>query len=195
MNNMIKNENYGILDPLFDELFFGNKNKHEVMKTDIKDEGDYYLMKIDLPEVKKENIKLSLEDGYLIVSAKFDYNNEDKEKNNYIRRERHYGNCSRSYYLGEDVTEEDIKAKLQDGVLTLNVKKVVEKQISTVTVENVKGSLLYTKSNSYTPRNFRVYPYSQLNSTILPNYKSYYEKYKAVVTSRYPNLQFDEVSG
>ncbi len=81
-------------------------------------------MKIDLPEVKKENIKLSLEDGYLIVSAKFDYNNEDKEKNNYIRRERHYGNCSRSYYLGEDVTEEDIKAKLQDGVLTLNVKKV-----------------------------------------------------------------------
>lgn len=124
MNNMIKNENYGILDPLFDELFFGNKNKHEVMKTDIKDEGDHYLMKIDLPEVKKENIKLSLEDGYLIVSAKFDYNNEDKEKNNYIRRERHYGNCSRSYYLGEDVTEEDIKAKLQDGVLTLNVKKV-----------------------------------------------------------------------
>lgn len=124
MNNMIKNDNYEILDPLFDELFFGNKNKHEVMKTDIKDEGDHYLMKIDLPEVKKENIKLSLEDGYLIVSAKFDYNNEDKEKNNYIRRERHYGNCSRSYYLGEDVTEEDIKAKLQDGVLTLNVKKV-----------------------------------------------------------------------
>lgn len=124
MNNMIKNDNYGILNPLFDELFFGNKNKHEVMKTDIKDEGDHYLMKIDLPEVKKENIKLSLEDGYLIVSAKFDYNNEDKEKNNYIRRERHYGNCSRSYYLGEDVTEEDIKAKLQDGVLTLNVKKV-----------------------------------------------------------------------
>lgn len=124
MNNMIKNDNYGILDPLFDELFFGNKNKHEVMKTDIKDEGDHYLMKIDLPEVKKENVKLSLEDGYLIVSAKFDYNNEDKEKNNYIRRERHYGNCSRSYYLGEDVTEEDIKAKLQDGVLTLNVKKV-----------------------------------------------------------------------
>ena len=124
MNNMIKNDNYGILDPLFDELFFCNKNKHEVMKTDIKDEGDHYLMKIDLPEVKKENIKLSLEDGYLIVSAKFDYNNEDKEKNNYIRRERHYGNCSRSYYLGEDVTEEDIKAKLQDGVLTLNVKKV-----------------------------------------------------------------------
>ena len=124
MNNMIKNDNYGILDPLFDELFIGNKNKHEVMKTDIKDEGDHYLMKIDLPEVKKENIKLSLEDGYLIVSAKFDYNNEDKEKNNYIRRERHYGNCSRSYYLGEDVTEEDIKAKLQDGVLTLNVKKV-----------------------------------------------------------------------
>ena len=120
MNNMIKNDNYGILDPLFDELFFGNKNKHEVMKTDI----NHYLMKIDLPEVKKENIKLSLEDGYLIVSAKFDYNNEDKEKNNYIRRERHYGNCSRSYYLGEDVTEEDIKAKLQDGVLTLNVKKV-----------------------------------------------------------------------
>ena len=126
MNNMIKNDNYGILDPLFDELFFGNKNKHEVMKTDIKDEGDHYLMKIDLPEVKKENIKLSLEDGYLIVSAKFDYNNEDKEKNNYIRRERHYGSFSRSFYVGDGVKEEDVKAKLQDGVLSLTVKKDVE---------------------------------------------------------------------
>ena len=123
MNNMIKNENYGILDPLFDELFFGNKNKHEVMKTDIKDEGDHYLMKIDLPEVKKENIKLSLEDGYLIVSAKFDYNNEDKEKNNYIRRERHYGSFSRSFYVGDGVKEEDVKAKLQDGVLSLLYKE------------------------------------------------------------------------
>ena len=126
MNNMIKNDNYGILDPLFDELFFGNKNKHEVMKTDIKDEGDHYLMKIDLPEVKKENIKLSLEDGYLIVSTKFDYNNEDKEKNNYIRRERHYGSFSRSFYVGDGVKEEDVKAKLQDGVLSLTVKKDVE---------------------------------------------------------------------
>ena len=138
MNNMIKNDNYGILDPLFDELFFGNKNKHEVMKTDIKDEGDHYLMKIDLPEVKKENIKLSLEDGYLIVSTKFDYNNEDKEKNNYIRRERHYGNCSRSYYLGDDITEEDIKAKLQDGVLTLNVKKVDPKAKETKTFISIE---------------------------------------------------------
>ena len=124
MSNMIRKENYGIFDPLFDELFLNDRTKHEVMKTDIQDEGDHYLMKIDLPEIKKENIKLSLEDGYLTVSTKVDYQNEVKEKNNYIRRERHYGNCSRSYYLGEDVTEEDIKAKLQDGVLTLNVKKV-----------------------------------------------------------------------
>lgn len=124
MSNMIRKENYGIFDPLFDELFLNDRTKHEVMKTDIQDEGDHYLMKIDLPEIKKENIKLSLEDGYLTVSTKVDYQNEVKEKNNYIRRERHYGNYSRSYYLGEDVTEEDIKAKLQDGVLTLNVKKV-----------------------------------------------------------------------
>ena len=124
MSNMIRKENYGIFDPLFDELFLNDRTKHEVMKTDIQDEGDHYLMKIDLPEIKKENIKLSLEDGYLTVSTKVDYQNEVKEKNSYIRRERHYGNYSRSYYLGEDVTEEDIKAKLQDGVLTLNVKKV-----------------------------------------------------------------------
>lgn len=99
------------------------------------------------------------------------------------------------YSLGNFISDQVGIERLTGLMVTLNVKKVVEKQISTVTVENVKGSLLYTKSNSYTPRNFRVYPYSQLNSTILPNYKSYYEKYKAVVTSRYPNLQFDEVSG
>ena len=99
------------------------------------------------------------------------------------------------YSLGDFISDQVGIERLTGLMVTLNVKKVVEKQISTVTVENVKGSLLYTKSNSYTPRNFRVYPYSQLNSTILPNYKSYYEKYKAVVTSRYPNLQFDEVSG
>ena len=105
------------------------------------------------------------------------------------------GNTIVMYSLGNFISDQVGIERLTGLMVTLNVKKVVEKQISTVTVENVKGSLLYTKSNSYTPRNFRVYPYSQLNSTILPNYKSYYEKYKAVVTSRYPNLQFDEVSG
>ena len=127
MSNMIKrNNSYGLFDPFFDEFFANerNSNHNEVMKTDIKDEGDHYLLKVDVPEIKKEDIKLSLDEGYLTISASMNNESEEKGKNNYIRRERHYGNCSRSYYLGEDVTEEDIKAKLQDGVLTLNVKKV-----------------------------------------------------------------------
>lgn len=99
------------------------------------------------------------------------------------------------YSLGNFISDQVGIERLTGLMVTLNVKKVVENKISTVSVENVKASLLYTKSNSYMPRNFKVYPYSQLNSTLLPNYKSYYEKYKNIVTSKYTDLQFDEVSG
>lgn len=97
------------------------------------------------------------------------------------------------YSLGNFISDQVGIERLTGLMVSLNIKKVVEKQISTITVENVKGSLLYTKANSGMPRNFRVYPYSQLNSTILPNYKNYYEKYKNIVISKMPELQFDTV--
>lgn len=96
-------------------------------ETDIKDEGDHYQLAIDLPSIKKEDIKLALDDGYLTVSASF--NREDKENNGkYLHRERHYGNYSRSFYVGDQVKEEDIKAKLDEGVLRLSIRKTEEKE-------------------------------------------------------------------
>lgn len=112
------------VDPFFEDFFTDRKSSmNQIMKTDIKDKGDSYELKIELPEVSKENIHLSLENGYLTVEAETHTENDDKENGKYIHKERYYGNFSRSYYVGENVSQEDIKAKLDSGVLTLNVKK------------------------------------------------------------------------
>ena len=73
---------------------------------------------------KKEDIKLSLDDGYLTIAASFNETEEEKNKGKIIHRERHFGNFSRSFYVGEELEEKDIKAKLENGVLTLDVAKV-----------------------------------------------------------------------
>lgn len=122
---------YSLIDPFFENFFNHRQERNsyfnEVMKTDIKDEGDHYQLAIDLPSIKKEDIKLALDDGYLTVSASF--NREDKENNGkYLHRERHYGNYSRSFYVGDQVKEEDIKAKLDEGVLRLSIRKAEEKE-------------------------------------------------------------------
>ena len=81
-------------------------------------------MDMDLPGFKKEDVKIELENGYLTISANKDHEVDDKDnKDNYIRQERYYGSCSRSFYVGEDVTHEDIKARFESGVLHLNIPK------------------------------------------------------------------------
>ncbi len=95
-----------------------------IMKTDVKEHEDGFEIDIDLPGYPKENVNAELKDGYLTVSAETqsDTGNKD-EKGNYIRRERYFGSCKRSFYVGEDITEEDIKAKFENGVLKINVPK------------------------------------------------------------------------
>ena len=83
-------------------------------------------MHIYLPAIKKENIKVSLADGYLTVSVNYSENNEEKKDGKYLRRERQYGSYSRTYYVGDQIKEDGIHAKLEDGVLTLNLVKPVE---------------------------------------------------------------------
>ena len=95
-----------------------------IMRTDIKETENGYELDIDLPGCKKENVTAELKEGYLTISAETNKIDEQKDENGrYIRRERYYGNCSRSFYVGEEVTQEDIKAKFEDGILKVSVPK------------------------------------------------------------------------
>ena len=117
---------------LFDEMFrdpFFEGSESKVMKTDIKEKKDKYLIDIDLPGYDKEDIKMEISDGYLTVHASVNKEVDDeKEKGKYVRKERYVGECSRSFYVGENVKEEEIKAKFKNGTLTIEVPKKDEKK-------------------------------------------------------------------
>ena len=117
----------------FDRFTFsdlGNFQSSGMMKTDVRESERNYELTIDVPVVNKENINAELKDGYLTVSAISGYSNEDKDSDGrYIRRERHYGSCSRSFYVGNAVTENEIKANFANGVLKLTVPKKENKQL------------------------------------------------------------------
>lgn len=93
------------------------------------------------------------------------------------------------YSLGNFISDQEGTERLTGLMMDLTIKKVVDTSDNvTVSIENPRAELIYTKSYYGRKRNFKVYPYSQLNNTLLPNYMSYYEKYKAIVSSRYPEL-------
>lgn len=99
-------------------------NNQNIMHTDVKDMGNSYEISMNLPGFKKEDVKAELKDGYLTINATTNTSNDIKEDNGkYIRRERYSGSCSRSFYVGEQVTHEDIKAKFEDGVLKIDIPK------------------------------------------------------------------------
>lgn len=105
------------------------------ISSDIKELADGYQIEMELPGFFKEEVKAQLKDGYLTITA--EHNAENKEENNeegqkkeavkYIRRERYYGKCQRSFFVGKNVTEEDINAKFENGILTMYVPKEVKK--------------------------------------------------------------------
>ncbi len=117
---------------LFDEMFrdpFFDGTESKVMKTDIKEKKDKYLIDIDLPGYEKEDIKMEISDGYLTVHASVNKELDDeKEKGKYVRKERYVGECSRSFYVGDNVTEDEIKAKFKNGTLTIEVPKKDDKK-------------------------------------------------------------------
>ena len=95
-----------------------------LMKSDVKDAGDHYELTMDLPGFSKDDVKLQLKDGVLNFEATTNKSNDEKDKDGkYLRRERFQGTCSRSFYVGKDVSEDDIKAKFDNGVLTICVPK------------------------------------------------------------------------
>lgn len=118
------------MDDAFERNFFGGRNplygKHSknLMKTDVKETETGYELDIDLPGFKKDEIRAHLEDGYLTVSAAKGVDKDEKDnEGRYIRRERYSGSMTRSFYVGNAVTEEDIKAKYEDGILSLSIPK------------------------------------------------------------------------
>ena len=119
---LMPRRDFDLFDNFFRDDDFFTKKQNNLMKTDVKEMKDKYEIKIDLPGYEKENINLSLNNGYLEISAKMN-KEENKEEEKYVRRERFVGECSRSFYVGDDITEEDINAEFKNGILKIDVPK------------------------------------------------------------------------
>ena len=119
-----KNE-FDLLGEMFEDPFFTD-HESKIMKTDIKEKKDEYLINIELPGYQKENIKMEIEDGYLTVHAEVNSDNEEKEEGKFVRRERYVGSCSRSFYVGTEVKSEEIKASFKNGMLKIEIPKKEE---------------------------------------------------------------------
>ena len=117
-----RRDSFDLFDGFFDDEFFPRK-ENSLMKTDIRELSDKYIVDVDLPGYEKENINLSFDNGYLNIQAKYSKNNEEKEEEKYIRRERFYGECSRSFYVGDKIKEEDIDAEFKNGILKIEIPK------------------------------------------------------------------------
>lgn len=122
-------KHYDVFDPFFDGFFrfpsFKNEFKEldKLMKTDVREEENGYTLEVEMPGIKKENVNLELNNGYLTIEAKQNSNNDEKDKKgNYIRRERYFGSSARSFYVG-DIKEEDIEASLDSGILKIYIPK------------------------------------------------------------------------
>ena len=117
-----------------------NKTTKNLMKTDIREHDAGYELDIDLPGFKKDEIKAELENGYLTISATKGANNDEQDKKGkYIRRERYAGTMQRSFYVGDDVTQEDIKAKFENGILRLSIPKKDAKAVETKKTIAIEG--------------------------------------------------------
>lgn len=131
---LIPRRNYGLnlLDGLFDDPFFSGSNEKQapekkmpVMRTDIREEGGFYILEIELPGYSKEGIQAELKDGYLTVTAKAA--DVSQGQGSYLHRERYTGGCQRTFYVGDELRQEDIRASFANGLLCLTVPKELPK--------------------------------------------------------------------
>ena len=115
--------------PDIDKALYGKHAKNE-MKTDVRETEDGYEVDIDLPGFKKDEVTAQLDNGYLTIQASKGLDKEQKDKKGkYIRKERYAGSMSRSFYVGDAITEEDVHAKYEDGILKLSVPKKEAKAV------------------------------------------------------------------
>lgn len=125
-------------DPFFERSF--DNSTSQIMKTDIHEKDGNYLVEMELPGYKKEDIKADLKEGYLTITATHEENHEENDpKGNCIRKERYTGSCNRRFYVGDQLKQEDIKASFTDGILYLiipkELPKAIEEQPKYITIE------------------------------------------------------------
>ena len=120
-----RKRDFDLFDNFFEDDFFKPMSKKDMnlMKTDVRETKDKFIIDIDLPGFDKENINLSLNNGYLEIKAKKETETNENEEEKYVRKERFVGECSRSFYVGEDTMYEDIDAEFKNGILTIEVMK------------------------------------------------------------------------
>ena len=117
-----------LFDDMFDDSFFRSYNSY--MKTDIKEVDNQYVLDIEMPGFNKKDISVELNDGYLTISGNKSTNNDEKDtKGNIIRQERYSGSYSRSFYVGDSIKKEDIKANYDNGELKIYLPKTTNKEV------------------------------------------------------------------
>lgn len=135
-----------VFDDFFGDSFWNTPSMFSgistsAMKTDIRDRDGSYEIDMELPGFSKEDVQAELKDGYLTIHANHSTDKEEKEDNGkYLRRERYSGSYHRSFYVGDAVTENDIKAKFKDGILTIDVPKLEKKpEVETKKLISIEG--------------------------------------------------------
>lgn len=123
-----RRNDFDLFDEIFDDQFFSRVDT-KLMRTDIKEKKDSYVVNVDLPGYEKEDIKIEINNGYLTVTAERTNSDEEKEEGRYIRKERYSGQCSRSFYVGDNVKDTDVKASFKNGILTLEFPKEKHEEI------------------------------------------------------------------
>ena len=132
--------NLDVFDDMFDGFFAKQPTfTGSAMRTDVYEKDGYYNLDIELPGYSKEDVQMDIIDGYLNIKATHNISNEEKDaKGNLIRSERRFGTCSRSFYVGENIKAEDVKAKFENGMLNIVLPSKEQKSIETkqtVTIE------------------------------------------------------------
>ena len=129
---LLTNRGFNLIDDMFNDPFFTtsyDRTSTQIMKTDIHEKDGNYMIAMELPGYAKEDIKADLKDGYLTITAHKNETKEEKDaKGKCIHKERYTGTCNRSFYVSDEISQEDIKAAFKDGVLHLTFPKEVHRQ-------------------------------------------------------------------
>ena len=129
---LLTNRGFNLIDDMFNDPFFTtsyDRTSTQIMKTDIHEKDGNYMIAMELPGYAKEDIKADLKDGYLTITAHKNETKEEKDaKGKCIHKERYTGPCNRSFYVGDEISQEDIKAAFKDGVLHLTFPKEIQRQ-------------------------------------------------------------------